>query len=132
MSRGQSPPAWDGLDQRGRAEEVGGEQFLDLVVGGLLDGGAVAMPSVIDQDVDGTEALTGGAHDLIPLGAVGDIERERERVPGCDRARSSTLAASRAVTTTFSPRLRTAVASARPKPPEQPVMSQVTIVITFR
>ena len=37
------------------------------------------MTGVIDQDIDGAEALTGGAHDVMPLGVVGDIERQRKR-----------------------------------------------------
>ena len=41
----------------------------------LLDGGAVAMAGVVDQDIDGAEALPGGAHDVTYLGMVGDIER---------------------------------------------------------
>jgi hypothetical protein len=69
----------DRLDQRGRAEEVGGKQLLDLVVGCLLDGGAVAMAGVIDQDIDDAEAFLGGPHDVTHPGVVGDIERERQR-----------------------------------------------------
>jgi hypothetical protein len=68
-------PGQDSLDQRGRAEEVGGEEFLDLVPGCLLDGRAVAVAGVIDQDIDSAEALLGGAHDVTPLGVIGDIER---------------------------------------------------------
>jgi hypothetical protein len=30
---------------------------------------------VVDQDIDGAEALLGGAHDVTPLGVIGDIER---------------------------------------------------------
>ena len=52
-------------------------------------------------------------------------------VSGQEPARSSTVAASRAVTTTLWPRSRAAEASARPRPVEQPVMSQVAIVIPF-
>jgi len=52
-------PGQDGPDQRGRAEEVGGEQLLDLILG-RLDGGAVAVAGVVDQDIDGAEAFLGG------------------------------------------------------------------------
>ena len=68
-------PGQDSLDQRGRAEEVGGKQLLDLVLGCLLDGRAVAVAGVIDQDIDSAETLSGGAHDVTPLGVIGDIER---------------------------------------------------------
>src|SRR5580700_1213135 len=64
-------PGQHGLDQRDRAEEVGGEHLLDLVPGCLLDGGAVAMAGVIDQDIDGAETLPGGADDVTDLGVVG-------------------------------------------------------------
>ena len=37
------------------------------------------MAGVIDQDIDGAEALPGGPHDITYLGVVGDIQRERER-----------------------------------------------------
>ena len=68
-------PGQDSLDQRGRAEEVGGKELLNLVLGCLLGGRAVAVAGVIDQDIDGAEALLGGAHDVTPLGVIGDIER---------------------------------------------------------
>jgi hypothetical protein len=37
------------------------------------------MAGVIDQDIDGAEALLRGAHDVLHPGVVSDIERERER-----------------------------------------------------
>jgi hypothetical protein len=63
----------DSLDQRGRAEEVSGEQLLDLIAGGLLNGGSVPVAGVIDQDVDRTEALPGAAHNVPPLGRAGHV-----------------------------------------------------------
>jgi transcriptional regulator with XRE-family HTH domain len=72
----------DGLNQRARPEEVGREQLLDLIVGGLLDGGAVAVAGVVHEHVDGAEALPGGPHDGAYLGVVGDVQRERERGAG--------------------------------------------------
>ena len=69
----------NGLDESDRAEEVGGEQFVNVVVAGLFDGGAVAAAGVVHQHVDGAETLKRGAHDVTPLLLVGDVERERER-----------------------------------------------------
>ena len=65
----------DGLDQRHRTEEVGREQGGYVAVVALLDGGAVAVAGVVDQDVDRAEALVAGPNGLSHLPGVGDVER---------------------------------------------------------
>ena len=44
----------------------------------LLDGGAVAVAGVVDQDVDRAEALLAGPNGLGHLAGVGDVERDGE------------------------------------------------------
>ncbi len=118
-------PRQHGLDHRDRAEEVRLEKPTDIGIVALLDGGAVPVPGVVDQDVDAAESAFGlcyGARDLL---GTGDVEGESQNALGSVAARSATFPTSRAVTTTSCPAAMTDVASARPKPVEQPVISQV-------
>jgi len=69
----------DGLDQRDRTEEVGGKELLGRIFVCLFDCAAVAMAGVIDQDIDGAEAILGGTRDVTHLHVFCDFERDRER-----------------------------------------------------
>ena len=119
------------LDHRDGAEEVGGEQPLHVGVVAFLDGGAVAVAGVVDQHVDAAEALPRPPHRLRDLRVVGHVERDRERrvrvgvgevLHARDVARGDDGVVAAA---------STASASARPRPVEQPVMSQVDTISPF-
>jgi hypothetical protein len=84
MARGATSahPGKDRLDHRDGSVEVGGEEPLDVVVVAFLDGGAVAVAGVVDQDVDPAEALLSLGDGRGDLRGVGDVERQRERGVG--------------------------------------------------
>jgi hypothetical protein len=66
------------LDRAGSAEDVGVEQPPDCFVLAFLDGRAVAVAGVVDEDVDCAEAFLGCGDRRGDLLVAGDVERNRE------------------------------------------------------
>ena len=64
------------LDHRHRTEELSFEQLADVGVVTFLDGRAVTVAGVVDENVDAAELLLGLGDRLGDLGAVGDVEGE--------------------------------------------------------
>lgn len=61
------------LDHRDRAEEIRGEETGDGLDLTLLDGGSIAVPGVVHEHLDPTEALLGLPHGVEDLGVVGHV-----------------------------------------------------------
>jgi hypothetical protein len=77
----------DRSDELDRADQVGGDDPVDLLVGVFLGGAEDSEPGVGDDDVDAAELREGGVDDLAHLLGVRDVELTNPQpvaVLGCE------------------------------------------------
>ena len=71
-------PGQDGLDRVDHTEIIGVEEPPDLLVLALLQRGHIPVPCVIDQNIHPAESVFGCCDRRGNLGAVGDVQRQRQ------------------------------------------------------
>jgi hypothetical protein len=109
----------------GDAEEVGLDLRAKVVVGHVLDGADVAVPGVVDHDVETAESLDGLLHGRACRSRIGHVERDRANAIAVLRDQCRQVVRPTRGGDDAGPAARTALASALPRPRELPVMSQV-------
>lgn len=105
-----------------RPEKVRFELGAHIIFRQFLDHAEVAIPGVIDNDIELAEVVSGSLYRVKGSAAVGDIELERQdsvAVPLDERVQGPQVASR---CSNRAPRSRAASAHSRPKPFDAPVM----------
>ena len=120
----------DGFYEGNGSEKIRLEELVHFFWNAFFHGSAVAIAGVIDEDVDGAKALQAFFYGIFDVFFLRNVKGQGKGLLWIASTKSFKVSTRRAVTITWSPLLRTAFAKPRPRPEEQPVISQVCIVVS--